>query len=333
MELQATERGGAMVVTGNTWPNAGGIGKLLSRQLVLQASEASFAVRGFAPAADLARQLRLEEIGETFIFGFNTALRSSSLELVQDAISALPKPFHGFAYEGAAMGAACADALPLTGTGRLRALLTTAPQHDYLMHVGVGWAMARVPWLRWTLLPRLDPLLSWLAWDGRGFHDLYFKRAKLENGWRRGGYAARAYDQGMGRALWFFASGDIVNVLERIAAQAPGRHNDLFGGLGLALTYAGGASEQELQMVVEQAGASRAALAQGAAFAVEARTQAGNMTAEADTACEILAGRSAEACVSIVQQHRPLADNVTDNPVSPAYETWRQTVQTDLSNP
>jgi hypothetical protein len=46
-----------------------------------------------------------------------------------------------------------------------------------MAHVGIGWAIARLPWLRRRIeqpLNRLDSLLRWLAVDGYGFHEGYF---------------------------------------------------------------------------------------------------------------------------------------------------------------
>ena len=51
-------------------------------------------------------------------------------------------------------------------------------RHAYMIHVGVGWAIARVPWLRRNFdhaVGHLDPLLCWLAADGNGFSDFYFR--------------------------------------------------------------------------------------------------------------------------------------------------------------
>lgn len=304
----------------------------LARRLMLDPSEALFGTRGFAAAADPARQRRLEGIGATFITGFDAALTAGSLADLQAEITAVPEATRGFAFEGAAMGAACADALPLAGTGRLKAVRMAAPQHDYLLHVGAGWAMARVPWLRWTLPPRLDPLLRWLAWDGRGFHDTYFKRVRPESGPRGRGYAAHAFDQGVGRALWFVCGGDMERALRRIAGLPRTRHNALYAGLGLALTYAGGASDGELQHARQRAGPHAPALAQGAAFALEARARAGNRTDEALAAGETLTARKAEAAVRLVRAVRSRIESEADTPALPRYERWRRGVQAGLGD-
>src|SRR6185503_18765465 len=82
--------------------------------------------------------------------------------------------------------------------------------HVYMLYVGAGWAIARLPWLRSNpdrAIRHFDPLLGWLAVDGYGFHEGYFHwpesidRRRLPRG--LSGYARCAFDQGLGRSLWF----------------------------------------------------------------------------------------------------------------------------------
>src|SRR5581483_5717945 len=164
------------------------------RFLTLSPDEAKFAKRGFQPA-DPARQAAMESIGETFLCGYIAALGADDAGDVLPLVGALPAHRCGFAAEGAAMGFAVADALPFA-RARLPGYLTAVEgRFAYLTHVGVGWAMARLPWRRRALLAELDPLLQWLAFDGMGFHDAYFHFFRVRAGWRRQttGYPARAY--------------------------------------------------------------------------------------------------------------------------------------------
>ncbi|MGB9369698.1 MAG: DUF1702 family protein, partial [Xanthobacteraceae bacterium] len=171
--------------------------------------EASFQARGFAACVDARR--RLEGIGETFLFGFNHALIEDDLEALQRAIEPIDLDRRGFAVEGAAMGAAVADALMLGGSRLASWMRYSNSAYTYLAHVGAGWALARVPWRRASILRSCDAVHGWLVFDGLGFHDVYFTSEKIFGGWRRlkHQYAARAYDQGVGRALWFAAGADI----------------------------------------------------------------------------------------------------------------------------
>jgi hypothetical protein len=204
--------------------------------------------------------------------------------------------------------------------------------YTYLVHVGAGWALARVPWRRRAILRASDQVHSWLIFDGLGFHDAYFTPARITRGWRRltRGYAARAYDQGVGRGLWFAAAGDLDRAILAIASFQGGRQPDLWSGLGLALAYAGGASSQELSSALAAAGKFRAHLAQGAAFAAEAHARAGHTPIHTQDAVVVLCGCDAVAAVELVRRVRgQLPDgDLTDG--TPRYELWRSHVQREL---
>src|SRR5262249_3287757 len=159
--------------------------------------------------------------------------------------------------------------------GRWAGLLQERPEHRYMIYVGAGWAVARLKRSLARAVKRRDPLLGWLVADGWGFHQTYFFPAQWGSGQKRmaagAGYLARAVDQGIGRALWFVAGADPERVANRIGRFAFDRHADLWSGVGLAATYAGGCAPHELPALVELAGEHRPQLAQGAAFAVTAR--------------------------------------------------------------
>jgi hypothetical protein len=290
----------------------------------LAALEADFAVRGFNEAA--ASRPALEKIGETFIGGYNAALAADNIGEITRYVEGVSLASRGFAAEGATMAAAIADALSYRQPLLPACIEAFNDEFTYLAHVGAGWALARIPWRRRNILAPLDPVHRWLAFDGLGFHDTYFKHRRILAGWRRraDGYAARAYDQGVGRALWFVAGGCIGDVVGLVAAFPAVRQGDLWSGIGLAMTYAGPAGSDDIVAAVRAAGANAALYAQGVAFACEARCRAGYLPAHANAAAYAVAGCSAQALTALVRQARdrlPAADGDL-----PRYELWRQDV-------
>ena len=251
-----------------------------ARLLGIDPAEAGFVRRGFAPA-DPSRRERLEEIGRTFIAGYNTALRLGDPDPAAPRFDATARELQGFAFEGAAMGFALLDLLtPWRGRRFVRFVGGPAAPHIYMAHVGAGWALARTSLrLAWRLGP-LDPLLRWLAFDGYGFHAGYFHHREAIDRQHRPralrGYAGNAFDQGLGRAVWFVKGADMTAVAGVLAAFPRHRQADLWSGVGLAAAYAGGMNVAELSVLRERAGAFAAHLAQGAAFAAKARQRAGN---------------------------------------------------------
>lgn len=305
--------------------------KFRKRMLSISVEEASIARRGFNDGGIEATR-RLEQIGRTFLLGYHAALNDETPAALAIRLDVIEPAFCGFAYEGAAMGLALLDQFPTRRRGRLRAFLNGAgSKHTYMIHVGAGWAIARIPWLRRNIeraLAHLDPLLRWLALDGYGFHEGYFH-------WRRfvrkpecvnelQGYARHAFAQGLGRALWFIEGADANRVPAAVALLPSPLHADLWSGIGLACTYAGGAEQAAVEHLRIAAGAYRAELAQGAAFAAKTRQRAGNESFHTEMACQVLCGLSSDEAARITDIMLQLLPADRD---VPAYEIWRQRIQ------
>lgn len=290
------------------------------RKLLYQdAGQVDFEVRGFhiGPA-----RFRLEAAGRAFLTGFNLANEAKDLDAVGARIDTVARERRGFAYEGAGMACAIHDLLTLSGGRKLRALLA-GPGRDYphLIHVGAGWAFARLRLKPWTMISTLDPLLRWLSWDGYGFHQAFFHTARTLGGHHveRGVDGARLAirDQGLGRAMWFSECATTGAVAARIAAFPPDRRADLWSGVGLAATYAGGSEPEELMRLAHRSGEHRAHLAQGAAFAAAARVRSGIVPDHTVVATTVFAGASPELAAEWTQAALPSGSSAED------YQQWR----------
>ncbi|MFD7641934.1 DUF1702 family protein [Kitasatospora sp. NPDC059795] len=313
---------------------SGGWRAVRRRLLTPSHNETKLSTRGFHLKDDAART-NLETVGGSFLDGYAIAVESADQNEAHRLLERIPVRYRGFAYEGAGMGLAMLDGLPLPGSGRVAEFLAGhgAP-HDYMVHVGVGWAMARLPRFRWAAIAPADPLLRWLALDGYGFHQAYFRTARYVHEHHRETafpwpgdetrrYAGHAIDQGIGRALWFIGGTDPAVVADLLDGYQPDRHADLWAGVGLAACYAAGATEAELRLLLERAGEHRPQLAQGAAFAATARVESGLLTEHAEAAAAVLCGLTPQQAVTVCTQARPRP--VVDGAV-PAYEVWRQAI-------
>ncbi|MCW5691799.1 MAG: DUF1702 family protein [Pseudolabrys sp.] len=304
----------------------------LRRLFHLSPRQAEFSTRGFTAKNSNKRQA-LEAAGQAFIGGYNSALAATDLSDILEHIAGAAPTLRGFHSEGAAMGVAIADAMSLRHPQLPAYIAATERDFTYLAHVGAGWALARTPWRRAAILAPLDPVHRWLAYDGLGFHDAYFSQPRIATGWRRitDGYAARAYDQGIGRAIWFVAGGDVEPAARIIAALPPPRHSDLWSGVGLAMAYAGPASDGDLRAALTAAGAHAAAFAQGVAFACEARARAQFIPANTDNAAHAVWHSDAGVVARLVRDRRGRLPE-TDGAV-PRYEMWRRDVANASQQP
>jgi len=293
--------------------------------------------RGFL-VSDPNKRRQLETIGRTFVDGYHAALSDTRADSLGERLDRVDLTFRGFAFEGAAMGLGLLDLLTPWKPGRLDAFLRgPGDAHAYMVHVGAGWAAARIPWAR--AKPQVfqqgrDPLLCWLAVDGYGFHEGYFspqryvRRRAVPR--RLAGYARRAFDQGLGRSLWFVEGMDVRRVVARVATFPAQRHGDLWSGLGLAVTYAGGADPPAIDGLVHAAGDHAAAFAQGAAFAAKVRQRAANPTVHTEMACRTICNMTADGAAAVTDES--LASLAPGGDSEPAYEQWRRHVQAKFAS-
>jgi hypothetical protein len=303
------------------------------RQLVLgiSAAEATFARRGFGRGADPRARQQLERSGLAFLAGYHEALADADPKRLARRLETLDVELRGFGFEGAAMALALLDHLMPWGSGRLTAFLRGPGRaHVYIVHVGAGWAIARLPWLRRRVerpLASMDPLLRWLAIDGYGFHEGYFdwpRSVTLRQRPRHlDGYALRAFDQGLGRSLWFYAGADVPVIARTVEGFEAARRADLWSGIGLACAYAGGVDQGAVARLRSAARGYLPELAQGVAFAAKARAHAGNTVAHTKMACALLCEMSVSEAAAVTDA--ALLGLPADGEV-PAYETWRQRI-------
>jgi len=302
------------------------------RFLGLSPVEVSFARRGFLAGEEEARR-RLEQIGITFLSGYHAALEETGFLSLEGRLATVDAELRGFAFEGAAMGLALLDCLTPWRKDRWRTFTERlAEPHIYMMHVGLGWALARLRRCVTSHLARLDTLLGWLVVDGYGFHEGYFNWRRYAEGRAMpaglDGYAQRVFDQGLGRSIWFVKCADVAAVASAIDAFPLTRRDDLWSGTGLACAYAGGRGRDAIESLRAAANGHLPALAQGVAFAAKTRQRAANLNSHTDTVCRVMCGHSAEETAAITDA---ALENLRGEGGLPAYEVWRRRIQNKLA--
>jgi enediyne biosynthesis protein E2 len=303
--------------------------------------DVTFAKRGF-PAVPSAATQRLEAIPQAVICGFEWGIDARDQWEVERRLDLVDREHRGFAYEGATMAFTILDA---TGRGHRTRDLLRGPgrPHIFLAYIGMGFAMARLPRPVWKkVLPDLTgdpyyPVMSWLAVDGYGFDRAYFdtgrwvdeQRVPKPYPWAGApDYFPRAVDQGIGRALWFMHGGVPDAVVDAVARFPEARRGDLWSGVGLAATFAGGCQPEGLLKLREAAGEHRAQLGLGSVFASTGRTAAGFMPEHSAQSLEALTGLTPEDAVMLGATTLPNADEPRTEPL---YEAWRANIRAALT--
>ena len=329
--MTSTTREGARAATRPTIAGA-----LRNRIFTPDPREVTFERRGFRAPGD-EQQANLEKVGRMFLEGFGYGMTGRGIDDIEASLETVETPFRGFAYEGCSMALAVRDALRPARPHWVRDFLAgPAAPHTYMAHIGVGWAMARLPAIRWRAIMPEDEVLRWLALDGYGFHQAYFHTSKYVTGqrqdrlplWEPASYASRAMDQGMGRALWFVNGSDVRALASMIGGFPAARRSDLWSGAALASVYAGGVDAGDLKLMAELADTYRPDAAQGAAFAAKARLLAGLVTPHTEMAVRVYCAMSVEEAAAVTEE----AIEVLLSPAGPVpgYELWRQRIRKEF---
>jgi len=280
------------------------IGTVRRRLLGISAADVSFARLGFEPC-DAAVQQRLERVMASFAEGFGIALQESRPEDVDRLLRDRFDDHHlGFAFEGAGMFYALGDLALPWGGGRLRRVTDSCcAAHDFIMTVGAGFAVARLPWGRRALddyLDGLDPMIAWCVPDGYGFHEGLFRRQDYILDRRPPAqslppYARPLFDSGLGRSLWWSEGAHPERIADRIDSFPESRQAEMWCGVGVACAYCCGVDDAVIHELSTAAGHHRAHLLCGAPFAACMRQRGGNPSAETERVCQHWLGTGSDA--------------------------------------
>ncbi|OKK14340.1 enediyne biosynthesis protein [Streptomyces sp. CB00455] len=318
------------------------LGALRRLAMAPSLDEVSFAGRGFTVEPN-ARTRKLEAVPQAVVTGFEWGIEDRDLATTERRLSLVDPEVQGFAYEGATMACAIRDTMGPGRGHRTRDLLQGGgKRHIFLNYIGIGFAMAKLPRPLWKKLvpdlnePEYYPAMSWLCVDGYGFDRAYFDTERWVGGQRLdtpylwdgdADYFQRAFDQGVGRALWFIHGGHVAHVSAAVRAFAAQRQGDLWSGVGLAATFAGGTTAADRAALRDEAGEDRDHLAQGSVFATKARHHAGFVPEHSRAAAEAFTGLGVEAVARLADD---TAANAPEAGVGPAYEVWRRNVRAQL---
>jgi hypothetical protein len=264
----------------------------------------------------------LESVVGTAVGGYHLVLDDHRLAGLVPRLEAVEASLRGYAYEGAAMGLTGMD-LFLPGSRFRQYVAEAAQPHLYMVHIGAGEALARLRRSPEPFLRRLDdPVVRWLVMDGYGFHEGFFKPRRHVRDQRvpvkLSPFAARVFDQGVGRSIYFAEGADAGRIARSLAAFPEHRQADLWLGVGVACGYVGGMDREQLLALRESAGEHAARIAVGVAFVSKGRIRAGNPIPDTGTACEVFCGGiSTEAAADIVDEAWL---DLPDTEASPAYD-------------
>lgn len=274
---------------------------LRKMMFALPLSEANFDVRGFQ-VNELPRK-RLEEVAKTVVQGYNTALETGLSDDLLVNRMMIKNELSGFFNEGIGMGLYTLDLFSPFNKNRFWDFIKGAGKnHEYMSYIGAGIACGvffNRPFKKF--LDKASPTSGLLILNGFGFYYAYFKPNKtinklyIPNSVKEDPFYIECYDNGIGRALWFYNGGNPQKIFNTISTFPEERKPGIWAGVGLAATYAGGVSPDKILELKELASQYNFMLGEGSVLASHTRDIAQNPH-NTDTTQIILTGKSAQEC-------------------------------------
>lgn len=156
--------------------------------------------------------------------------------------------------------------------------------HGSQIHVGLGWALSEMNVTDISILPSFTSTWRWRVLDGYGYHSGLFKRREAIRSQQVPPFIIQedihAFNQGIGRSLWYTSKGDIERLLRSLNLFDLNRQKGLWRGVGLATSYVGGVDKSTLNNFLNASGVFAPQLKCGIIMAIAARKKSGILSTD-----------------------------------------------------
>ena len=237
--------------------------------------------------------------------------------------------FRSIAYEGASMARGLLDISKGTSLDHWSAYMVRTGDHAVQVYIGLGWALAQRQAPVFSFIKDLSPLVQARVLDGYGFYDGTFRNRTIVRDKiipeEIKGNDLRAYDQGLGRCLWYMSKGNTAQAVKLVEGFTDDRKPDLWRGIGIAAAYVGGMDEAMLTALLNAASPYQIQLATGAALLARARSRADTPNSDAELTCRLWCNMSADEAVALMDRTEPTRDISADS-----YIEWMRRIEAGL---
>jgi hypothetical protein len=277
--------------------------------------------------------LRIERIKSIFLDTQKFYSMHDNMDALIGYLQNTETEFRSIAYESASMSIALKDLKNNEGLNDwLFYKNGPALAHKAQVHVGLGWAIAKLNLPFLSVVKKIETSLYYRVADGCGYYDGSFRLKQTIVNQQLPDYIPETtmsmYDQGVGRSLWYTCSVDIDKIRRMIKSFPVVRQASLWRGIGIAVAYVGGCDGDTLKTLLQYAATNHIQLTYGAALAVKSRMEANTLTR--DTAHCSRLWFSLTASEPNIFSSDP-ANTYTDENEQ-AYFTWIKQVDDGLAN-
>lgn len=309
-----------------------GLSKVLKPVLKLSIDDfPKLAKRQFGAHPEMDRAWpHFEPAARAIVDNFWMTVDHPRFETLVPKLEANPRKVRGIAYEGAGMGLMLLDFLLPYRKRVSRFLAGPCGVYRPMVYVGAGMMLPRLPVDPLRVIARYDDADRWLIFDGYGFYQGFFASgASLDRHSRPDrltGEAARNFDSGLGRSLFFLSGANAERIAATIEGFPPARRPDLWGGVGLACGYTGGVLDRDgIRRLLNASGSDAGDFAVGIAVAAGFRKETSHPAANTDEACAAVWGADSGEVARLAAAE---CSGARPDPAGPRYDEWRRRVRT-----
>jgi hypothetical protein len=274
--------------------------------------------------------LRVEKIRSIFQAAKQLASDEPDLPVLLKHLDNTDNEFCSIAYEGASMGIALRDLEKFGTLSDWRFFNDKAEAHAAQTHAGLGWALAQTNKAVPHLLKTFPPLLRFRILDGYGYYEGIFRQRTSIQARKTPvsfeDWMLPAYDQGIGRSLWYSCKGNIYKIQEMISAFDMERQGYMWVGIGVASAYVGGCDKSLLTSLSIISGKYQDQLSVGAVLAARSRVMANSRLTDVELACRILCQLSSKEAMLLSIKAEPRSYKNS----SESYALWLLNIQKRL---
>jgi len=250
-------------------------------------------------------------------------VRAEDLDAIFELLQREDPEYRSIAYEAAAMELAVQDLSDGISLDKWYSLRDKAAnEHAVHIHVGLGWALAKLHKAPTKFIENMQPLLKWRVVDGMGYYFGLFNKRRTQSKHEIPDLltedATSPFDQGVGRSIWYTSGAEIGKAALIIGDFSGERKADLWRGIGIACAYVGGCTERELGLIYQAAGDYQKQLVCGATLACRTRYFAEAHTEASNEVIEAWSNMNAEEAYQLSVEQEPSADSAEGD----EYKDW-----------
>ncbi|HKR03933.1 MAG TPA: DUF1702 family protein [Bacteroidia bacterium] len=272
-------------------------------------------------------QTRMENIRTIFEDAKNYAAGCDDLDGLIKHIENTSSEFRSVAYEGAAMSLALKDFSSNNALKLWNSLLKISQHHEGQVHIGLGWAIAEAKPGDLSFMKTIHSKIAFRVWDGCGYYNGIFRQRQTIKNQTRQDYISennfKSYDQGIGRSMWYNCKGHPAKVAETIQTFSVSRQDDLWRGVGIACSFAGGCDANILSNLFSLAGKNSVHLSLGAIMVAKSRSQANTVTKHIELVCKVWCNLSVQDAELLFSKAESSADS---------FESFLSKMEAEITN-